>query len=524
MLNIDLNNPMLHRAVEAFHGKVRLRLGGSLGDFVIYDVPGAQMNVRDMGYCADDGSSFGEPVINIKIGYKYHSGCLRMDRWDALNQFCKRAGCTIAFGLNGLFGRTAPTPACSEDTNCRRIKPPECCTSWSGAWNPANAEALIRYTKDKGYPVAAWELGNELVGKRGIQSHIGVEEYLQDWRRFVDVVNSVYGPPHSRGRPLLVAPDTTWMTDWFGLFLHKLNSANVSLSPDVVSHRLYSMGPGVNPLAWRMALNDSAMNEVQSLGKQVSATVRKASPRAQIWLGEGGGAYNSGANNVTNSFNSGFWFLDQMGSLASTGHASYCRQTLAGGFYSLLNSETLHPNPDYYILLAWSRLMGREVLHVSRGQAASAATLRAYAHCMAPSAPSFNPGGITLVLINLSNSTSVQATLYTTERRDLLSLPREEYLFSSACRGQVDESLGDGAQIRAMLACRQVLLNGAPLLVGEDGTIPAIKSAPVRGASERPLVIKPLTYGFVSIPRAKAAACLAPSTSASAPAPVSAGR
>ena len=499
MLSINLNDPMLLKAVAAFHGKVRLRLGGSLGDFVVYDTGVSPLAGGDgsADYCKF--SDFSTPVMSTKIGYELFSGCLRMDRWDALNLFCLKAGCSIVFGLNGLYGRTPPPP-CPADTNCRIPGPPECCTMWSGSWNPINAEALVRYTRTKRYPVSAWELGNELVGKRGIESHIGVEEYLSDWKRFVNMINSVY--PRRNERPLLVVPDTTWMTDWFGTFLRKLNGLDPAYSPDVVSHHLYSLGAGVKEDAWRTALNDSVMNQVLALGKQVQSVVSKASPHAQVWLGEGGGCYNSGSNNVTNAFNSGFWFLDQMGALASTGHSSFCRQTLAGGFYGLLDSKTLHPNPDYYSLLLWSRLMGANVLQMSRGQAASATTLRAYAHCMAPTAPSYIPGGIALLLINLSNTTAVQATLYTTERRDLLSLGRDEYFFSSGCRTSQLEGV---AAMRELLACRSVLLNGLPLHVGDDGAIPDMKPAAARGAS--PLVVKPLTYGFVTFPKAKAAAC-----------------
>ena len=118
-------------------------------------------------------------------------------------------------------------------------------------------------------------------------------------------------------------------------------------------------------------------------------------------------------------------------------------------------------------------------------------------------APSYQPGGVALVLINLSNTTSAKAmSLYTTERRDLLSLSRDEYFFSSACR-----SFGGGeAGERALLACKSVLLNGLPLALDAEGNIPALTPQSVKDAS--PLVVKPLHYGFVTIPKAKAAACM----------------
>jgi len=52
-----------------------------------------------------------------------------------------------------------------------------------------------------------------------------------------------------------------------------------------------------------------------------------------IWMGETGGAYNSGRNTVTNRFMSAFWYVDWLGILANQGHAAFCRQTLIGGNY-----------------------------------------------------------------------------------------------------------------------------------------------------------------------------------------------
>ena len=80
------------------------------------------------------------------------------------------------------------------------------------------------------------------------------------------------------------------------------------------------------------------------------------------FAGEAGGAYDSGRNGVTNAFNSPFWYLDQMALFAAGGHKSFCRQTLVGGWYGLLNVTGFEPTPDYYSLLLWSRLMGPGVL------------------------------------------------------------------------------------------------------------------------------------------------------------------
>lgn len=41
-------------------------------------------------------------------------------------------------------------------------------------------------------------------------------------------------------------------------------------------------------------------------------------------------------------------YLDQLGMASRYKTKVYCRQTLVGGNYGLLNTTTLVPNPDYY--------------------------------------------------------------------------------------------------------------------------------------------------------------------------------
>ncbi|XVF25107.1 hypothetical protein REPUB_Repub13aG0185500 [Reevesia pubescens] len=106
--------------------------------------------------------------------------------------------------------------------------------------------------------------------------------------------------------------------------------------------------------------------------------IRRHGPWASAWVGESGGAYNSGGAHVSDTFVSSFWYLDQLG-MASKYHTKvYCRQTLIGGNYGLLNATTYVPNPDYYSALLWHRLMGKVVLAVASD---ASPFLRSYAHC-----------------------------------------------------------------------------------------------------------------------------------------------
>ena len=101
-------------------------------------------------------------------------------------------------------------------------------------------------------------------------------------------------------------------------------------------------------------------------------------------MGETGGAFNSGQNTTTNRFMSHRWYLgklttpppqdlqekrsDQLGIFAQYKHDAYCRQTLIGGNYGLLqrtNSEN-SINPDFWGTVLFNSLMGEfvhDVIH-----------------------------------------------------------------------------------------------------------------------------------------------------------------
>ena len=54
-------------------------------------------------------------------------------------------------------------------------------------------------------------------------------------------------------------------------------------------------------------------------GQQVKCECVLRRRHARMWVGEAGGAYNSGAPNVTDGFVSAFWYLDNMALNAKRG-------------------------------------------------------------------------------------------------------------------------------------------------------------------------------------------------------------
>ncbi|KAL2621481.1 hypothetical protein R1flu_001686 [Riccia fluitans] len=130
ILDLDLENPMLEQALAGL-APFTVRVGGTLQDLVVYDVGELLSSEPCVPF------TFNESAL-----FSYTGGCLRMKRWDDLNQLFMKTGVSVAFGLNALYGR-------SKSTTQIQVTSP---------WNPNNAENFIRYTQERAYPVRAWEL------------------------------------------------------------------------------------------------------------------------------------------------------------------------------------------------------------------------------------------------------------------------------------------------------------------------------------------------------------------------------
>ncbi|KAJ9535247.1 hypothetical protein OSB04_un001661 [Centaurea solstitialis] len=505
-LNLDLSHPILGKAVQAFD-RLRIRVGGSLQDQVVY-------NVGDFsGPC--------HPFIRMKGGlFGFSKGCLYMDRWDELNRFFDKTRnltlkelewslttrlvgrnsihslkprndeflklwnskdsikALVTFGLNALRGR-------------HQLKK----GVWGGNWNSSNTHDFIKYTISKGYQIDSWEFGNELSGK-GIGAMVHVEQYASDLIELRGIIDNLYR--NFQPKPLLVAPGGFFDKQWFAKLLKVSGSEIV----DVMTLHMYNLGPGVDPNLVKKILDPHFLSRASITFGDLRQTIQTNGPWASSWIGESGGAYNSGGLHVSDTFVNSFWYLDQLAMAAKYHTEVYCRQSLIGGNYGLLNKTTFVPNPDYYSALLWHRLMGTGVLEVERINAGP--HLRSYAHC------SKGKAGITLLLINLSNQTEFQLKVHnilnlnlpTTKPKTGTFSHRIKSTFSWVGSKSTDEKLSreeyhltpqDG-NIRS----KTMLLNGVPLELTEAGDIPDLKPAIVDVNS--PICIAPLTIKFIQFP------------------------
>lgn len=473
IINLDLSNPILAKAIQAFE-RLRIRVGGSLEDKVLYDV----------GTLDSPCHPFTKMVGGL---FGFSKGCLQMDRWNEVNHFFNKTGAVVTFGLNALYGRHEIRKGV-----------------WGGDWNSSNVDDFIKYTISMGHVIDSWEFGNELSGT-GIGASVGAGQYARDLIKLRTIIDESY--KNFNPKPLLVAPGGFYNQEWYT----KLLQATGPRVVNAVTHHVYNLGAGVDPSLVNKILNPHHLNKISETFSSLQETIQTYGPWASAWVGESGGAFNSGGRNVSNTFVNSFWYLDQLGMAAKFDTKVYCRQTLIGGNYGLLDTTTFVPKPDYFSALLWHRLMGKEVIAVNTS---AAIYLRSYAHC------SKGRDGITLLLINLSNQTEFKLTVKNSMNIDLDMEKKTDTNRKSFIHGLkrvvswVGSKSSDKSSFReefqlapedGELQSKTMLLNGKPLQLTESGDIPDLE--PVLVDVNSPMSVSPLSIKFVVLPTFEASGC-----------------
>ncbi|KAH0468858.1 hypothetical protein IEQ34_002090 [Dendrobium chrysotoxum] len=431
VLNLDLNHSYLSKAIQAF-SPLRIRVGGSLEDQVIYGVGGLESPCDPFTY--NSGGLFG-----------FSKGCLSMGRWDQLNHLFQNTGAIVTFGLNALYGRHQGRKG-----------------AWQGAWNSSNARDFMEYTISKGYPVDSWEFGNELSGS-GVSARVGAQQYGEDLIVLKAIIDDLYNKSHSK--PLIVAPGGFFDNQQWFVQLLEVSGAGVL---NAMSHHVYNLGAGNDPRIISRIMDPNYLSRFEDTFRNVKLTIQRHGPWSSAWVGEAGGAYNSGSRLVSNTFLNSFWYLDQLGMASNA--------------------------------LLWHRLMGKGVLSID---VSGSSFLRAYAHC------SKHKSGVSILLINLSKSTGFSVTV-----RNNLNIDLAEVSVLKQTVSWYGEKVYDGSETReeyhlagkdGNYLSRIMLLNGYPLQLTKDGEIPEL--SPVLAAINSPISIAPLSIAFVVFPNFEANAC-----------------
>ncbi|KAL6974012.1 heparanase [Sarracenia purpurea var. burkii] len=236
----------------------------------------------------------------------------------------------VIFGINALSGRSIQSNG-----------------SATGAWDFTNAKSFMYYTVKKGYTIYGWELGrnaiclgkamspggspgpflwtsgsarascelghysggswagaelptgNELSGS-GVGVRVAADQYAYDTIYLQKVVQDIY--KGIEPKPLVIGPGGFFDANWFEEFIDKTTK-----SLNVVTHHIYNLGPGVDEHLVEKILNPSYLDDKVDAFNKLQNTLKTSATSAIAWVGEAGGAYNSGRNFVTNAFVFSFW-------------------------------------------------------------------------------------------------------------------------------------------------------------------------------------------------------------------------
>ncbi|XP_052038063.1 inactive heparanase-2 [Apodemus sylvaticus] len=357
----------------------------------------------------------------------------------------------------------------------------------NNSWNSSSALSLLKYSASKKYNIS-WELGNEPNNYRSIhgravngsqlgKDYIQLKSLLQPIRIYSRA--SLYGPNIGRPRKNAIA-----LLDGF----MKVAGSTVDA---VTWQHCYIDGRVVKVMDFlKTRLLDTLSDQIRKIQKVVNTYT----PGKKIWLEGVVTTSAGGTNNLSDSYAAGFLWLNTLGMLANQGIDVVIRHSFFDHGYNHLVDQNFNPLPDYWLSLLYKRLIGPKVLavHVAglqrkpRPGRVIRDKLRIYAHCTNHHNHNYVRGSITLFIINLHRSRK-KIKLAGTLRDKLV----HQYLLQPY--GQ------EG------LKSRSVQLNGQPLVMVDDGTLPELKPRPLRAG--RTLVIPPVTMGFYVVKNVNALAC-----------------
>ncbi|NP_001074726.1 inactive heparanase-2 precursor [Mus musculus] len=357
----------------------------------------------------------------------------------------------------------------------------------NNSWNSSSALSLLKYSASKKYNIS-WELGNEPNNYRSIhgravngsqlgKDYIQLKSLLQPIRVYSRA--SLYGPNIGRPRKNVIA-----LLDGF----MKVAGSTVDA---VTWQHCYIDGRVVKVMDFlKTRLLDTLSDQIRKIQKVVNTYT----PGKKIWLEGVVTTSAGGTNNLSDSYAAGFLWLNTLGMLANQGIDVVIRHSFFDHGYNHLVDQNFNPLPDYWLSLLYKRLIGPKVLavHVAglqrkpRPGRVIRDKLRIYAHCTNHHNHNYVRGSITLFIINLHRSRK-KIKLAGTLRDKLV----HQYLLQPY--GQ------EG------LKSKSVQLNGQPLVMVDDGTLPELKPRPLRAG--RTLVIPPVTMGFYVVKNVNALAC-----------------
>lgn len=416
--------------------------------------------------------------------------------WDSIVHFAEITQCKLVWDLCALSLR-------NEDRS----------------WDSRNAKELFRHMAEKNQSVYAFQFGNEPGHwyTRHYPDGPTGEELGNDLLTLKSLVHAYF----PKNPPLIIGPDVCGpgeMTDdspcssldffesiittgkdaldsvtihHYGLISanNEENNCNVAdfTDPNII------FTPEKKLYQWRLSKNSIIPN-----------------PKVDLILGETATTGGGGCPDLSNTYASGFWWIHTLGEVAALRYDQVYRQDMVGwsgisdeSHYTLAGDPgwsgayvgdsapaSLEPNPDFYTSILWKQLMGSEVLdvkYVERNSKKLYQGISIHAHCATDYAQNLTSSKAIVLAYSNTNDYDVD---FGDEISGIESIPRMEYfLFTGDASGALDS--------------RSVRLNDQMDLLSIDSNL----SGKYITDTSKGLVFPKMSYGFVILEAANAAAC-----------------
>ena len=357
-------------------------------------------------------------------------------------------------------------------------------------WDSTNARSLMKYLISKEYHNDVhFELGNEppyhkfstaafnATGERLAKDFLILKRVLGEFNEFRNC--KLVGMDGETPRDGTYTGDSAKvMKDFVKYIKHNISA--------ITAHHYYFHGP---PATLDQFYNITWFKYFETtLGLMRESLYEAAGGPVDIWIGETADSNSGGTPKITDSYASGFLWLDKLGIAAQNEIKLVARQSFySTTSYNLLNLE-FYPNPDYWLSYVFKQLVGTRVLQTSvtsqyRGLSRNATSvsnglLRVYAHC-ASHRSGYPLGSITLVVVNI-NTGKQSACL------DLNSEQFHNYNASLYLMTPEDNNL----------VSRNVQLNGKTLKMVDEYTLPELNTYQ-KPVDLNNIVFPSLSFGFV---------------------------
>ena len=458
-LNFSFTSEKLHNLAKGL-APAYLRIGGTNGDFLLFNPNEITQKKRV------DSNLSSRKISHDRRGNPYrrstdkaeHSSftnfTMTTEDVDNLFTFAKKSGLNIIFGLNVLL----------RDSNTQN-------------WNSTNAQQLMKYITGRGFS-CDWELGNEPYDLKSLVNWtITGRELALDFKILRQLLND-----HPDYGHMILGPDVSspWQPRKYKFFKEYLTHINKCIN-GMTYHQYYTSNKANVSEFYNPVILDDLITNVQQL-KQIMT--ESGTSFIELWLGETSSAYDGGVRGVSNSYIAGFMWLDKLGVAARLKHKVVVRQTFYGGWYSLINRETLDPFPDYWSAFLYKKLVGSRVLEVHDGTSLGR-TVRVYAHCTSTRS-GYDTGSLVLIALNTQHN---MAQLVLAGGLEKLSV--DQYLLTP---GESDN-----------LTSQTVRLNGKLLNMVNDTFLPNVKPEAI--IPPKSIILPPVSYGFFVVPNAQVEAC-----------------